>query len=109
MAGKFEDDVIISGVGQSSIGRRLGRSALALTLDAITAAGADARLSLDEIGGLAAYPGGGTSVGPGVGGPSLADVYDALGLGVDFLMGNLQGPAQLGPVGSGSPASSGGP
>ncbi len=108
MAGKFEDDVIISGVGQSSIGRRLGRSALALTLDAITAAVADAGLSLDEIGGLAAYPGGGTSVGPGFGGPSLADVYDALGLDVDFMMGNFEGPAQLGPVVSGSLAISAG-
>ena len=108
MAGKFEDDVIISGVGQSSIGRRLGRSALALTLDAITAAVADAGLSLDEIGGLAAYPGGGTSVGPGFGGPSLADVYDALRLDVDFMMGNFEGPAQLGPVVSGSLAISAG-
>src|SRR5258708_10980449 len=103
MAGKFEDDVIISGVGQSSIGRRLGRSALALTLDAITAAVADAGLSLDEIGGLAAYPGGGTSVGPGFGGPSLADVYDALGLDVDFMMGNFEGPPQLGPAATRTP------
>src|SRR5258708_1942623 len=85
MAGKFEDDVIISGVGQSSIGRRLGRSALALTLDAITAAVADAGLSLDEIGGLAAFPRRGTSVRPGV-----------------------EGPAQLGPVVSGSLAISAG-
>ena len=102
MAGKFEDEVIISGIGQSSIGRRLGRSAVALTLDAITAAVADAGLSLDEIGGLATYPGGGTPAGPGFGGPSLADVYDALGLEVDFMMGNFEGPAQLGPVVNGS-------
>jgi acetyl-CoA acetyltransferase len=108
MAGKFEDDVIISGIGQSSIGRRLGRSPLALTLDAITAAVADAGVSLDEIGGLATYPGGGTSVGPGFGGPSLADVYDALGLEIDFMMGNFEGPAQLGPVVSGSLAISAG-
>jgi len=108
MARKFEDEVIISGIGQSSIGRRLGRSPLALTLDAITAAVADAGLSLDEIGGLATYPGGGTSVGPGFGGPSLADVYDALGLEVDFMMGNFEGPAQLGPVINGSLAISAG-
>jgi hypothetical protein len=39
VAGKFEDDVVISGIGQSAVGRRLGRSPLALTLDAITAGG----------------------------------------------------------------------
>jgi acetyl-CoA acetyltransferase len=108
VAGKFEDDVVISGIGQSAVGRRLERSPLALTLDAITAAVTDAGLSAGDIGGLAAYPGGGTSVGPGFGGPSLADVYDALGLGLDFMMGNFEGPAQLGPVLSGSLAISAG-
>jgi acetyl-CoA acetyltransferase len=108
VAHKFEDDVVIAGIGQSAVGRRLGRAPLALTLDAITAAVADAGLSLDDIGGLAAYPGGGTSVGPGFGGPSLADVYDALGLDVDFMMGGFEGPAQLGPVISGSLAISAG-
>lgn len=95
---KFEDDVVISGIGQSTVGRRLDRSPLALTIDAITAAVDDAGLSLRDIRGLAAYPGGGTSLGPGFAGPSLADVYDALGLDVDLLMGNFEGPAQLGPV-----------
>jgi acetyl-CoA acetyltransferase len=108
VTGRFEDDVVISGIGQSAVGRRLERSPLALTLDAITAAVADAGLSAGDIGGLAAYPGGGTSVGPGFGGPSLADVYDALGLGLDFMMGNFEGPAQLGPVLSGSLAISAG-
>jgi acetyl-CoA acetyltransferase len=108
VARKFEDDVVIAGIGQSAVGRRLGRAPLALTLDAITAAVADAGLSLDDIGGLASYPGGGTSVGPGFGGPSLADVYDALGLDVDFMMGSFEGPAQLGPVISGSLAISAG-
>jgi acetyl-CoA acetyltransferase len=108
VAHKFEDDVVIAGIGQSAVGRRLARTPLALTLDAITAAVADAGLSIDDIGGLAAYPGGGTSVGPGFGGPSLADVYDALGLDVDFMMGGFEGPAQLGPVISGSLAISAG-
>jgi acetyl-CoA acetyltransferase len=108
VAHKFEDDVVIAGIGQSAIGRRLGRSPLSLTLDAVTAAVSDAGLSLGEIGGLAGYPGGGTSVGPGFAGPSLADVYDALGLDVDFMMGNFEGPAQLGPVISGGLAISAG-
>jgi acetyl-CoA acetyltransferase len=95
---KFEDDVIISGIGQSEIARRLGRSSLSLTLDAIGAALADAGLSGDEVGALASYPGGGTALGPGFSGPSLTDVYDAMGLEVNLLMGNYEGPAQLGPI-----------
>ena len=95
---KFEDRVVISGIGQSAIGRRLGRSPLALTLDAITAALEDAGLSPGDIGGLTTYPGGGSALGPGFAGPPLADVYDALGLEVDAMLGNFEGPAQLGPI-----------
>ncbi len=95
---KFEDDVIISGLGQSEVGRRLGRSPLQLTLDAIGDAILDAGLSPGDVGGLLTYPGGGTSLGPGLAGPSLVEVHDALGLEVDLLMGNFEGPAQLGPV-----------
>jgi acetyl-CoA acetyltransferase len=98
MGGKFEDDAVISGIGQSTVGRRLSRSALALTLDSLTSAVADAGLSIDDIGGLLTYPGGGTALGPGFSGPPLADVYDALGLQPDFLMGNFEGPAQIGPL-----------
>jgi acetyl-CoA acetyltransferase len=95
---KFEDAVVISGIGQSVVGRRLGRSPLALTVDAVTAAVADAGLSLADIRGVAAYPGGGTALGPGFAGPSLAEVYDALGIEVDYFMGNFEGPAQIAPV-----------
>jgi acetyl-CoA acetyltransferase len=106
--GRFEDDVVISGVGQSAVGRRLGRSPLALTIDAVTAAVDDAGLSLRDIRGLVAYPGGGTALGPGFAGPSLGELYDALGLEVDFFAGNFEGAAQLGPVVSGCLAISAG-
>lgn len=95
---KFEDDVVISGIGQSAIGRCLERSPLSLTLDAITAAVSDAGLAPGDITGLAAYPGGASSIGTAFAGPPLADVYDALGLRPGYLMGNFEGPAQLGPV-----------
>jgi acetyl-CoA acetyltransferase len=95
---RFEHDAVISGLGQSDVGRRLDRSPLSLTVDAITSAVADAGLSLRDIGGVATYPGGGSALGPGFAGPSAAEVYDALGLDVDVLMGNFEGPAQLGPV-----------
>ena len=39
-----ERQVVLSGLGQSAVGRQLGRSGLQLTLDAITAAVADAGL-----------------------------------------------------------------
>ncbi len=94
----FEHDAVISGLGQSDVGRRLDRSPMSLTVDAITAAVADAGLSLHDVGAVATYPGGGTSLGPGFGGPSASEVYDALGLDVELLMGNFEGPAQLGPV-----------
>jgi acetyl-CoA acetyltransferase len=105
---KFEDDVVVSGIGQSAVGRRLGRSPLSLTIDAITAAVEDAGLSLADVDGLTTYPGGGTFLGPGFGGPALADVYDAMGLEPAFFMGNFEGPAQLGPIVNGGLAISGG-
>jgi acetyl-CoA acetyltransferase len=95
---KFEDAVVISGIGQSEIGRRLERSALSLTTEAIGAAIADAGLSPAEVDGLATYPGGGTSINPGFAGPALADVYDTLGFTPGYFMGNFEGPAQLGPI-----------
>ncbi len=95
---KFEDDVIISGIGQSDVGRRLGRSPLSLTLDAIGAALVDAGLSPPDVGAMMSYPGGGTALGLGFAGPSLVEVCDAMGIEVDLLMGNFEGPAQLGPI-----------
>jgi acetyl-CoA acetyltransferase len=95
---KFEDAVIISGIGQSVVGRCLGRSPLSLTLDAISDALEDAGLAPSDIQGLAAYPGGGTSLGPGFAGPSLTQVYEAMGLETELVMGGFEGPAQLGPV-----------
>jgi acetyl-CoA acetyltransferase len=94
----FEHDAVISGLGQSDVGRRLDRSPLSLTVDAVTAAVDDAGISLRDVGAVATYPGGGTDLGPGFGGPSASEVHDALGLEVDILMGNFEGPAQLGPV-----------
>jgi hypothetical protein len=54
----FEKRVVISGVGQSQIGRQVDRSGFQLTLDAIHAAVADAGLTMDDIDGLSMFPGG---------------------------------------------------
>ena len=46
---KHEDKAAITGVGQSDVGRPLGRSALALTADACLAAIEDAGLRREDI------------------------------------------------------------
>ena len=57
MRDKPERHAILSGVGQSAIGRRLFRTDLDLTSEAALAAIADAGLTPDDIDGLATYPG----------------------------------------------------
>ncbi|OLT23212.1 hypothetical protein BJF79_02015 [Actinomadura sp. CNU-125] len=46
---KFEDDVVLSGTGHASIGRRQLRDPLALTVEACRAAVDDAGLTMDDI------------------------------------------------------------
>ena len=50
-------EAYITGVGQSEVGIRLTRSPMGLTKDAIMEALADAGLTLDQIDGVASYPG----------------------------------------------------
>ena len=71
MVEQAERRAVISGVGQSEIGRQIHRSGLQLTLDAILAAVDDAGLTLDDIDGLAMFPGGGTGNVPGYGGANI--------------------------------------
>ena len=52
-----ERRAVISGVGQSQIGRRIYRDPLELTIDAALAAIADAGLTRADIDGLSTYPG----------------------------------------------------
>ncbi len=60
----FERRSVISGIGQSDVGRRLGRTGLDLTIDAALEAIADAGLTPADIDGIATYPGGGGGAGP---------------------------------------------
>jgi acetyl-CoA acetyltransferase len=91
----FEQRSIISGIGQSDVGRRLGRSGLELTLDAALEAIADAGLTTDDIDGIATYPGAGGGAGPGFSGPGSPEVQDALRLKVGWHTGGIEGAAQL--------------
>ena len=85
---------IISGIGQSDVGRRLGRGELDLTVDACLQAVADAGLTRDDIDGLATFPGAGVGTG-GFAGPPTPEVQDALRLKLNWHDGGLEGPGQL--------------
>ncbi len=53
---KFEDRVALTGIGMSSVGRKLMVPPLSLTVDAIRRAVDDAGLAMDDIDGLSTYP-----------------------------------------------------
>lgn len=91
----FEQRSIISGIGQSAIGRRLYRTGLDLTVEAALEAVADAGLTLAEIDGIATYPGAGGPAGSDFAGPGTPEVQDALRLEVNWHTGGLEGAAQL--------------
>lgn len=92
-----ERGAAISGIGQSAVGRRLGRDPMDLTLDACLAAIADAGLDRSDIDGLATYPGG--WFGPsGFSGPGIPELQDALRLDLSWYAGGPEQPGQLGSV-----------
>jgi len=88
-------DAVISGIGQSAVGRRLFRSGLELTIDAALEAIADAGLTVADIDGLATYPGAFPGGPPGFSGPGSPDLQDALRLEVNWHRGGIEGAAQL--------------
>jgi acetyl-CoA acetyltransferase len=91
MTGRAEHEAVISGIGQSAIGRQIHRSGLQLTLDAILAAVTDAGLDLDEVDGLAMFPGGGAANLPGYANGNLYEVQDALRLRTTWRQGQVEG------------------
>jgi acetyl-CoA acetyltransferase len=92
-----ERRAVLSGAGQSDIGRRLFRDPLELTLDACLAAIEDAGLTTADIDGIATYPGG-LDNPPGFSGAGVVEVQDALRLDLDWWSGGLERPSQLGAV-----------
>lgn len=92
---RFEDQVAITGIGMSAVGRRLMRSPLSLAVDAVTGAVADAGLTLDDIDGMSVYPG-----GPAAGGFSEGGIFaleDTIGIRPTWYNG---GRETFGPAGS---------
>jgi len=84
----------ITGIGQSEIGRRLGRDPLELTLEACLAAVDDAGLTLADVDGLSTYPGP-MAVPSGAG---AYEVIDALRLNVGWYDSGVETSGQLGSV-----------
>jgi acetyl-CoA acetyltransferase len=93
----LERRAVISGIGQSDVGRRLYRPGLELTVDACLAAIADAGLTPADIDGIATYPGGMDSPA-GFSGAGVTEVQDALRLELRWYVGGLEQPGQLGSV-----------
>jgi acetyl-CoA acetyltransferase len=92
-----ERDAVISGIGRSAVGRKLGRTGLSLTVESALAAIADAGLTRDDIDGLSTYPGLVDS-SPGMSPTGVTDLQDALRLKLNWYSGGGETPGQLGAV-----------
>jgi acetyl-CoA acetyltransferase len=90
----LERRAVISGIGQSAVGRRLGRTDLDLTVEAALEAIADAGLTRDDIDGLSTYPGMAAGT-PGFAGPTTPEVQDAMALSLNWHDGGGEGAGQM--------------
>jgi acetyl-CoA acetyltransferase len=93
---RFERAVAITGIGQSEIGRRLGRSGLSLTVEAALASITDAGLTVADVDGVATFPG--EAVDAGLAGCGVWELRDALDLRLRWFQGSPQTSGQLGPL-----------
>jgi acetyl-CoA acetyltransferase/uncharacterized OB-fold protein len=92
---KFERKVVISGIGMSAVGRRLGRNPLGLMVDACLAAIADAGLTVRDIDGLSSYPGP-PPVLAGTTGGGVNNIEDVLRIRPIWFASGMEGPGQTG-------------
>jgi acetyl-CoA acetyltransferase len=92
-----ERRAVISGVGQSEVGRRIYEDPLGLTIDATLEAVESAGLALSDIDGIATYPGN-MNTPPGFSGVGVVELQDALRLELNWFMGGMELPGQLGAV-----------
>jgi acetyl-CoA acetyltransferase len=85
-----EQEAVISGIGQSAVGRRLGRTGLDLTLDAVLAAIADAGIDRTEIDGISSWPGF-KADSPGFSPVAIGTLQNALGLKLNWYNAGSEG------------------
>jgi acetyl-CoA acetyltransferase len=90
-------EAYVTGIGMSEVGVRLPRSPLKLTLDAVKEAVADAGLTLDQIDGVATYPGK-MPIFLGFSPVSSDDLIEVLALKTRWHIGAAEATAQLGAV-----------
>ncbi len=92
-----EHAAVISGVGQSQVGRRIYRDPLDLTIEATFDALADAGLTVADLDGVATYPGA-MNTPPGFSGVGVTEIQEALRLELNWYAGGLESPGQFGSV-----------
>ncbi|MCU4186856.1 OB-fold domain-containing protein [Acidiferrimicrobium sp. IK] len=95
---KFEDRVVVSGIGMSRVGRRLMVDPLGLTVDACLEAITDAGLTVADIDGVASYPG---PMGHGMSEGGVSALVEALRLQPTWVNGGPETPGQIGSIISG--------
>jgi acetyl-CoA acetyltransferase len=101
---RFEERCIVSGIGQSEVGRRVEKGVMALTLDACLEAIGDAGLEPKDIDGVISWPGaisraeGLAPPGPGSSGPGVHAVIDALRLHTTWHYGGPETPGMFAAV-----------
>jgi acetyl-CoA acetyltransferase len=88
-------NVVISGVGRSAVGRKLGRSGLSLTIDSIKDALADSGLHLRDIDGLSTWPGYVAAM-KGMAPVGISQVKEALRMKLDWFSGGGETAGQMG-------------
>lgn len=91
------NEAYITGIGMSEVGVRLTRSPLGLTVDAVKEAIADAGLTLDQIDGVASYPGKMPSF-LGFSPVGTDELIEVLGLNTRWHIGAAEMTAQLGAI-----------
>jgi acetyl-CoA acetyltransferase len=95
--GPFDGEAVLTGAGKSQVGRRLGRTGLDLTIEAVLRAIEHAGLAVDDIDGIASYPGPGMP-DLGFSGAGVQEVRNALGLRSRWYMSGMETAGQIGPV-----------
>jgi acetyl-CoA acetyltransferase/uncharacterized OB-fold protein len=88
---RFEHDAVLSGIGRSDMGRRLGRPPMSLAVDAALAAIADAGLTVADIDGLSTYPGASTGIN-GMSEGGITELEEALRIKPTWFNGGMEVP-----------------
>ena len=97
MSNRGERNAVISGVGQSQVGRRIYRDPLDLTIEATFDALDDAGLTVKDIDGISTYPGN-MGVPPGFSGVGVTELQEALHLELEWFAGGVESPGQFGSI-----------